>query len=600
LISRDSLAKFGGDAQRDAKPERGGGFDFDRYLSQHGMRVLKVKPWQSHPGALIYQLEKCPFNPDHTGGSAAFLMESGKPGFRCQHDGCKGKAIKDVFAVYPPVPSADATVSEWPLLITLARTVPDPIPTNCLPGWLGDMARAVSEGTETPFDLAALLAIAVASSCIAAKAEISPEPGYVEPLNIFVCPAMESGNRKTAVFNRLMAPIAEWERMEVERTEPERRRQLSERRTTEARIERLRKKAASATDPSAMIQELHQLEQALPEVPPAPRLFSDDITPERLASLMQEQGGRMAVFSDEGGVFDMLAGRYSKGVPNLDLWLKGHSVSLVRVDRQDRSRPPIIIDRPHLTVGISPQPDVLESLHDKPGFRGRGLLARFLYGLPQSRLGYRTLAPSPIPSHVENRYRLGIEQLINYRPATILRLRFSDAAYREWKGFQLSLEPQFRDGGALQSLRDWGGKLAGAVARLAGIFHMVLQSDRDEVETEITFTTVRPAIEFGTSLISHAQAVFALMDRDPAVNNAEKLLAWITHQGKTSFTVRDCFRAHQGRFQRVDAMQPILGLLEQHGYIRRVKQGSAGGRPSSDLCEVNPAALNRGTDELEG
>ena len=153
----------------------------------------------------------------------------------------------------------------------------------------------------------------------------------------------------------------------------------------------------------------------------------------------------------------------------VDLWLKGHSVSLVRVDRQDRSRPPIIIDRPHLTVGISPQPDVLESLHDKPGFRGRGLLARFLYGLPQSRLGYRTLAPSPIPRHVENIYRLGIAQLINYRPATTLRLRFSDAAYREWKDFQLSLEPQFRDGGALQSLRDWGGKLAGAVARLAGI-----------------------------------------------------------------------------------------------------------------------------------
>jgi hypothetical protein len=31
---------------------------------------------------------------------------------------------------------------------------------------------------------------------------------------------MESGNRKTAVFNRVMAPIVDWERMEVERMEP--------------------------------------------------------------------------------------------------------------------------------------------------------------------------------------------------------------------------------------------------------------------------------------------------------------------------------------------------------------------------------------------
>lgn len=448
--------------------------------------------------------------------------------------------------------------------------------------------------------MAALLAIGVASSCVAAKAEISPEPGYIEPLNIFVCPAMESGNRKTAVFHRLMAPLAEFERMEVERTEPERRRQLSERRTIEARIERLRKKAANATDPSSMMQELHELEKDLPEVPSAPRLFSDDITPERLASLMQEQGGKMAVFSDEGGVFDMLAGRYSKGVPNLDLWLKGHSVSLVRVDRQDRSRPPIIIDRPHLTVCISPQPDVLESLHDKPGFRGRGLLARFLYGLPQSRLGYRTLTPRPIPADVENCYKLGIQHLLRYQPEPTLRLRFSDPAYGAWKDFQRSLEPQFRDGGMLQSLRDWGGKLAGAAARLAGIYHMVLQAGRDDVETEIAVTTVTLAINLAKCLISHAQAVFALMDRDPALNDAEKLVAWMIRQDKTSFTVRDCFRAHQGRFQRVDAMRPILALLEQQGYIRRAKQGSGGGRPPSDLCEVNPAALNRGTDELEG
>lgn len=75
-------------------------------------------------------------------------MEGGKPGFRCQHDGCKGKTIKDVFAAFPPEPSADSPVTDWPALIPLVRRVPDPIPANCLPGWLGDMAQAVSEATE--------------------------------------------------------------------------------------------------------------------------------------------------------------------------------------------------------------------------------------------------------------------------------------------------------------------------------------------------------------------------------------------------------------------------------------------------------------------
>src|ERR1019366_1796657 len=120
---------------------------------------------------------------------------------------------------------------------------------------------------------------------------------------------MESGNRKTSVLTALLEPFAQWEREQIARIEPERTFMASERRTAEARIERLRKKAAGADDPTAFVREIHELEAKLPLVPAMPRLYADDCTPERLASLMAEQGGRMAVFSDEGGIFDILAGR---------------------------------------------------------------------------------------------------------------------------------------------------------------------------------------------------------------------------------------------------------------------------------------------------
>ena len=59
------------------------------------------------------------------------------------------------------------------------------------------------------------------------------------------------------------------------------------------------------------------------EVPPIPRLLADDITPEAAASLLAEQGGPLAIISAEGGIFDIIAGRYSsKAIPNMDLWLK--------------------------------------------------------------------------------------------------------------------------------------------------------------------------------------------------------------------------------------------------------------------------------------
>ena len=73
----------------------------EAYLAKHGFEVLRRKPWNSHPGGQIFELDKCPFDSNHTGGSAAFTVADGGPGFGCKHDGCQGKTIKDVFVMYP-------------------------------------------------------------------------------------------------------------------------------------------------------------------------------------------------------------------------------------------------------------------------------------------------------------------------------------------------------------------------------------------------------------------------------------------------------------------------------------------------------------------
>jgi hypothetical protein len=73
----------------------------DGYLAKHGFEVNRRKAWNSTPGGLIYELARCPFNPDHVGGSAAFTLAAGIPGFECRHNGCCGKTIKDVFSRYP-------------------------------------------------------------------------------------------------------------------------------------------------------------------------------------------------------------------------------------------------------------------------------------------------------------------------------------------------------------------------------------------------------------------------------------------------------------------------------------------------------------------
>jgi replicative DNA helicase len=69
------------------------------------------------------------------------------------------------------------------------------------------------------------------------------------------------------------------------------------------------------------------------------------------------------------------------------------------------------VERPCLTIGLTVQPEVLRGLGDRPGFRGRGLLARFLYSLPPSLVGRRQAGAPPVPQAVADRYTLGFQAL---------------------------------------------------------------------------------------------------------------------------------------------------------------------------------------------
>ena len=198
------------------------------------------------------------------------------------------------------------------------------------------------------------------------------------------------GNRKSVVQKNASKPLYSWERdqrlLEPEIAPP------IECKTQEARIKELRGKAARANRSGGsensydvLRDEINDLEANLPVVPRLPRLWTSDVTPEQLGNLLADQEERIAWLSSEGGVFDMLSRHYSGGIPNLDLMLKSHSGDSERVDRG--SMLPIYLREPLSTMSLSPQPSVLKGLVTKPGFRGRGLLARFLYLLPQARLG---------------------------------------------------------------------------------------------------------------------------------------------------------------------------------------------------------------------
>jgi hypothetical protein len=483
-------------------------------------------------------------------------------------------------------------------------------PVEVLPGWLGEYVAGVATATQTPPDLAGMLALAVLATVAAGAVEVEPRSGWREPLCLFVAVGMDAGTRKSSVFSAMTRPVADFEREQAAAALPGI--------TETAVLRRIADQAAAAAEAAAGKAPAGKQEEARAEaiaraaeaaslvVPPLPRWLVDDATPEALAGLLATYG-RIALLSPEGDVFDQMAGRYNQSSgPNLGVYLKGHAGDLLKVDR--RGRPPEYVERPCLTIGLAVQPEVLRGLASRPGFGGRGLLARFLYSLPQSLVGHRQPGTPPVPLEVADRYALELQALAASLNApageggpAVLTL---DAEAGELLlAFERDLEPRLAAGsGDLDHLAGWAAKLAGATCRIAGLLHLASHL-RDGWAQPINADTFAATARLAVYLIQHARAVFDLMGADPRVDDARWLLDWMTRTSRTQFSRRDAHQATpRGRFPKATDLEPALRLLEEHGYLRRLdpeppRDLHGRGRPASPRFLVNP--LPRATETSE-
>jgi hypothetical protein len=495
---------------------------------------------------------------------------------------------------------------EPPIPLGAAGSLPA-FPAEVLPTWLGEYVAAVATATQTPPDLAGMLALAVLATVAAGAVEVQPRPGWQEPLCLFIAVGMDAGARKSSVFTALTRPVADFERQQAAAALPAI--------TETATLRRIAEQAAAHAEAAAGKAPADQAEERQAEaiaraaeaanlvVPPTPRWLVDDATPEALAGLLATHG-RIALLSPEGDVFDQMAGRYNQAGPNLGVYLKGHAGDLLKVDR--RGRPPEYIPRPCLTIGLAVQPEVLRGLAGRPGFGGRGLLARFLYSLPASLVGRRQPGAPPVPQPVADRYALELQALAaslavpagNDGPAV---LTLDQEAGELLLGFERDLEPRLAAGtGDLAQLAGWAAKLAGATCRLAALLHLASHL-RQGWAQPIGASTLTSAIRLAGYLVEHARAVFDLMGADPRTDDARWLLDWIGRTGRTQFSRRDAHAAApRGRFRKAVDLEPALTLLEEHGWLRRVDAdppGPKGGRPPSPRFLVNP--LPRATEPTQ-
>lgn len=495
-----------------------------------------------------------------------------------------------------PEPSAEGAglrpVWDEPVPFTPRRDLPA-FPVDALPGWLAEMVAAVAEETQTPADLAGCLALAVIATAAGGRAVVCIRGRWREPVNLFIAVALDPGNRKSAVFAVMTEPLLKAEQVLVEQSASARAEAETTARLAKAAADKAAAKAAGA-EPGLREQlttEAIALAQAVEEakVPSKPQLVADDVTPENLATLLAEQEGRISVLSPEGGIFDIIAGRYS-GAPNMEIFLKGHAGDMVRVNRQGREAQHI--ERPAVTMGLAVQPEVLEHIGQIKGADGRGLLARFLYAQPESLVGRRNLTPQLIADQVADTYAqhlggLALAMAGWTDPALLTLTPEADEVLLE---YQRGTEARIGKGGPLAPIVKWASKRDGAVARIAGLLHLATHPE-SSWQHPIDAKAMAHAVRLGDYFTAHAQHVFDAMGADPAQDAAHRVLGHIKDARLAVFTKRDLFRQlPRGEFPAIADLDPVLGLLEDHGWVRQqpAPPRTGRGRPPSPRYEAHP------------
>ena len=483
----------------------------------------------------------------------------------------------------------------WPAPIPLtARHAPRPFPIEALPGWVANMVGAVAEFTQTPADLAGCIALAALSTAAGGRAEVEVRGSWREPANLFTVVVLPPGSRKSAVFAALIRPLLAAEAALIDRTRPAIVEAELALRVAAKAADRAANAAAAAVDAGARDRLLADATAAATTaeaitVPPLPRLIADDVTSEQAASLLAEQGGRLAVLSPEGGIFATLAGRYS-GAPNLEVFLKGHAGDMLRVDR--RSRPAEHVDRPALTLGLAVQPEVLRDIAQMPGFRGKGLLARILFAVPQNTVGRRRIGTDPIPDAIAEAYAERLSTLVlclaaRREPAV---LPLAPGANERMLAIERDIEPRLAPSGCWAHVVDWGSKYAGAVARIAGLLHLGGDTQADSIGVE----TFDRAATIGAYFADHVLAAFDDIGADPLVDDARHVLSWIERSQTERFTKRELFSAlSRGRFRKACDLDPVINLLVGHGYLAPAPgpERRGAGRTPSPAWLVHPEVI---------
>ncbi|HXE63190.1 MAG TPA: YfjI family protein [Bryobacteraceae bacterium] len=627
-------------------------FDLEEWISRHGLPVKRVCDWK---GGRKWILNPCPWSETHADNGAFIAQTStGMIAAGCHHASCQGHTWRDLRLMYEPdaydkpefqgtfrpsdgqplaaIPAHVAGMmppsriqvvrqlnqvepvaisDDWDEPLSLTEgSLPD-FPIQALPDIVRDHVEEAASSVQTPVDMQAMMSLACLSAVNSRRAKVQVGGAsrlHEETLNLYIAVAADPGTRKSTALKTVMFPLRALEREIAQELGAEYKSKRDRWDAENKRREHMMASASKAADPGESLRYYQAADTILEDIgmnrpPSCPRLIVQDISTEKLSSLLAEQEDNcLALISAEGGIFSIIKGQYSsKGgsAPSMDIYLKAWSGESHAVDRVGSGETDLPF--PLLTMGLMVQPGILRSLLETKTMSDNGFIDRFLYCIPKSLVGTRMYRDTGVHLTANYGYDKLIRSLFDLpksvtpgNPERRFTITFSPEAVAVFAYFNNDVEGRLRPDQDLAGMPSWVSKLAGNVARIAGNLHMVTCLDTGRPwDTPISALTMANACIIGDYLIPHAKEAFGEMRSDDNASLAKRLLGWAQRRKQPHFTMRDCWNGNRsiGSKEAVDAA--LLKLID-HGYLRlemTPRDPGVRGAPPKPRFAVNPAVL---------
>jgi hypothetical protein len=468
---------------------------------------------------------------------------------------------------------------------------PPPLPLDAIFGsnwapWITDAAAAAG----CSLDYVAMPLLAVASVLIGNARWAAATPGWSEPPHLWICVVGDSGDGKSPGADCVLRDVLPELERRMMGDFPDR---LREWRANDERLratEKGWKEAVRAAQKKYEPAPLPPLEVASPE-PQAPRLRQNDVTVERVATLLANAAPKgLLIVRDE--MAGWLGGMNQYHDAGRAFWIEAYGGRPYRVERQKHPQP---IEVPYLVVGAygGTQPERLATMLREAD---DGLFARVLWAWPAPipfRLGREKPGALWAIDALDRLRMLELEAPSeacgNPRPLVV---RLADEAIPLMESFGRAMQAQQQAAGGL--MRSAFGKARGLALRLSLVLELLWWCGADGMAVPPVTISVKAFLAAARLVAEYfmpmAERVYGDASANQRDRDAATLAKWIVKEKAKEVHVR-----HLQRVVRLhglgtaEAIHAAAETLIEADWLRR--PCSSGGRRPRMAYAVNPKVL---------